>query len=200
MEEGQRMKRNPTLLHALTISSRVLSVGLLKIFSKEVLFIGTLGALFLALLFVRHPELSNDQLALSVVLTLVSFWCWSRMVTFILHRLPSSQRNKEQGKLKTNYLPLYLAVFGLLYWGPSLILAGLAMSLLHLSVSAQVAYHLARLVGQVVAIVCLCGLVITLAEGRESIPVERSAIEQVGKISLSNQLASLATLLHRGSY
>lgn len=166
-------------------------VSIFKAAAKEAFVLGIVAFAFFVPLFVKHPDLPDSTIALSIVLTLVSFWVWSLIVVLILRRLRPLANNSTALSLQVRKLPLYLVIFVVLYWGPSLLAAAVVMHALHLSASAEVAFHMLRFASETVAALCFFVLGLVLASGRESVSVERASIERMGEISLSNQLNSL---------
>ncbi len=163
---------------------------LLKAAAKQTFLFGGMGFLFLAVLLRKHSELSNDILALSVAILLGSFSIWSKVFMWVLH-LSSKYKSVEiDEKATVTKIASFVAVFVLLYLGPTLLIAGVLMKLMHFAESSQVAFSMFKAVVQTDGLLCCAWMITALVRGSETVSIQRLAVERVGLSSTSEQVYS----------
>ncbi len=179
-----------SILVALGSGIKGFSLMLLKNNTRLVLVFGIIGALFLTKLFVEHPDLSSDTMALSVILVLASFDLWSRVLTRLIYRTVARKPPVEDSS-KLGLLGSGVVVF-ILYSGFPLLIAGLLMKLTHLTVSAQVAFSMLKGVAEIDGVLGCIWLLTILWKGPKTISVKDSMIERIGRNSVFQQLHSFS--------
>ena len=169
---------------------RSLCLMLLDASAKAALLFGIVGFVFIINLFHQHPELTDDTLALSVTTVLTSFWAWSRVLVWVTRLSHKYNDSGTDEKTPIGRAITFLAVFILLFLGPTLLIAGFLMSLMHLTASAQIAFSMAKTVAEIDGAVFCIGIVAVLIKGSETVSVHRAAVERVGQGSTSHHFDS----------
>lgn len=176
---------------------RILSLSILSASAKAALLFAGVGLIYIIPLFCLHPELTDDTLAMSLIIVLASFGLWSR-VFFWAARLSKRYRESEQADSSPiRRIVAFLAIFALLFLGPAFLIAGTVMSLAQLTSSAQVAFLIAKLMAQIDGIIFCVVVLAILNKGSVTIAVPRSDVERFGQGSMLQDFGSIYGLLRQ---
>lgn len=192
------MRKIPIFLRGVAHFAASLFLSLLKMCTRALFLFGLVGTAFFSVLFFQHPELNNDTLAVSVVIVIGSFWIWSRVLFWVMHKSGRYKQKPEiEEKTATGKAVAFFTVLLVLFFGPSLLLAGFSFRLLEMTASSQVAFITFKAVAEIDGAIMIIGILAAMINGTNAIRVDRGTVDRVENGFTSHHFEYFSGLLRQ---